>query len=163
MSNCSIINYKCVCIISFIFSKFRSTGQNHSSTAEEISTRLLKLHVPELIPANIFLSHHTRGGHSHSWSSSLTFWTLNYLIFKERKGRKIFKLTEILIATRSLYNYSKWERTGVRTFGVRLQQRSSKVKWNWTWNLTLRRWILNASRSSGGRLFFIKRVLFAWE
>ena len=152
-----------VCIISFIFSKFRSTGQNHSSTAEEISTRLLKLHVPELIPANIFRSHHTRGGHSHSWSSSLTFWTLNYLIFKERKGRKIFKLTEILIATRSLYNYSMWERTGVRTFGVRLQQRSSKVTWNETWNLTLRRWILIASRSSGGRLFFIKRVLFAWE
>ena len=126
------MNYKCVCIIIFIFSKFRSTGKNHSSTAE-ISRRLLKLHVPELIKfrRTFFLSHHTRGGQSHSWSSSLTFWTLNYLILKERKGRKIFKLTEILIVTRSLYNYSMWERTGARTFGVRLQRRlSSHVKLN---------------------------------
>ena len=30
VSTCSIMNYKCVCIISFIFSKFRSTTQNHS-------------------------------------------------------------------------------------------------------------------------------------
>ena len=30
VSACSIMNYKCVCIISFIFSKFRSTTQNHS-------------------------------------------------------------------------------------------------------------------------------------
>ena len=33
-----------------------------------------------------------------------------------------------------------WERTGVGTFKVYLQQRSSKVTWNYTWTLTLRRW-----------------------
>ena len=34
-----------------------------------------------------------------------------------------------------------WQRTDVLTLGVCLQQRSSKVTWNYTWNLTLRRWI----------------------
>ena len=34
-----------------------------------------------------------------------------------------------------------WERTDVRTFKICLQQRSSKVTWNYTWNLTLKRWI----------------------
>ena len=48
----------------------------------------------------------------HSWSSALTFWTLNYLIFKPRKGRKIYKLICALeIVTRSSYKYSMWERT----------------------------------------------------
>ena len=30
VSTCIIMNYKCACIVSFIFSKFRSTTQNHS-------------------------------------------------------------------------------------------------------------------------------------
>ena len=33
------------------------------------------------------------------------------------------------------------ERTDVQTFKVWLQQTPSKVTWNYTWNLTLRRWI----------------------
>ena len=44
------MNYKCVCIISFIFSSLDPLGKTFLSTEEEISTRLLKLHVP----ANIF-------------------------------------------------------------------------------------------------------------
>ena len=52
------MNYKCVCIISFIFFKFRSTVQNHSFNWRGDSTRLLKLHVL----ANIFsvLPHSSR-------------------------------------------------------------------------------------------------------
>ena len=54
VSTCSIMNYKCVCIISFIFSKLRSTTKSILSTAEDISMCLLKLHVLELISANNF-------------------------------------------------------------------------------------------------------------
>ena len=63
----------------------------------------------------------------HSWSSALIFWTLKYSSFKQQKGRKIDKLMCLGV------------RTDVRTFGVCLQQRSSKATWNYTWNLTLRR------------------------
>ena len=45
------------------------------------------------------------------------------------------------MATRSSYMYSMRERTDVRTLRVCLQQRSSKVAWKYTWNLTLRRCI----------------------
>ena len=45
------------------------------------------------------------------------------------------------MATRSSYMYSMRERTDVRTLRVCLQQRSSKVTWKYTWNLTLRRCI----------------------
>ena len=45
------MNYKCVCIISFIFfASLDPPCKTVLSTEEEISTRLLKLHVP----ANIF-------------------------------------------------------------------------------------------------------------
>ena len=45
------------------------------------------------------------------------------------------------MATSSSYMYSMRERTDVRTLRVCLQQRSSKVTWKYTWNLTLRRCI----------------------
>ena len=41
----------------------------------------------------------------------------------------------------SLYKYSMWQKTNVRTLRVCLQQSSSKVTWNYTWNLTLGGWI----------------------
>ena len=39
-----------------------------------------------------------------------------------------------------------WERADVQTFGVCLQQSSSKVTWGYTWNLTLRRFSVNELR-----------------
>ena len=44
------MNYKCICIISLIFSSLDPPRNTILSTEEEIYTRLLKLHVP----ANIF-------------------------------------------------------------------------------------------------------------
>ena len=70
------------------------------------------------------------------------FWTLNVSSLKQRKGNNIHKLTQTWNSDCSLYKYSMWQRTNVRTLRVCLQQRSSKVTWNYTWNRTLRRWIL---------------------
>ena len=58
----------------------------------------------------------------------------------EREGKYISQ-RELEVATRSSCMYSMLERTDVRTWRVCLQQRSSKVTWNYAWNLTLRRWI----------------------
>ena len=69
------------------------------------------------------------------------FWTLNVSSLKQRKGNNIYKLTQTWNSECSSYKYSMWQRTNVRTLRVCLQQRSSKVTWNYTWNLTLRRWI----------------------
>ena len=72
------------------------------------------------------------------------FWTLNFSSLKQRKGNNIYKLTQTWNSLCSSYKYSMWQRTNVRTLRVCLQQRSSKVTWNYTcntWNLTLRRWI----------------------
>ena len=69
------------------------------------------------------------------------FWTLNFSSLKKRKGNNIYKLTQTWNSECSSYKYSIWQRTNVRTLRVCLQQRSSKVTWNYTWNLTLRRWI----------------------
>ena len=69
------------------------------------------------------------------------FWTLNFSSLKQRKGNNIYKLTQTWNSECSSYKYSMWQRTNVRTLRVCLQQRSSKVTWNYTWNLTLRRWI----------------------
>ena len=71
-------------------------------------------------------------------------WTLNFSSLKQRKGNNIYKLTQTWNSLCSSYKYSMWQRTNVRTLRVCLQQRSSKVTWNYTcntWNLTLRRWI----------------------
>ena len=69
------------------------------------------------------------------------FWTLNFSSVKQRKGNNIYKLTQTRNSECSSYKYSMWQRTNARTLRVRLQQSSSKVTWNYTWNLTLRRWI----------------------
>ena len=45
------MNYKCFCVISFIFPSLSPPSETILSTAGEISTRLLKFY----IPANIFL------------------------------------------------------------------------------------------------------------
>ena len=54
-------------------------------------------------------------------------------------------------ATLSSYMYSMWVRTDIRTFGVCLQQGSSKVTWNYTLKLTSKRYIVDivAGNSSG--------------
>ena len=127
------MNYKCVCIISFIFSKFRSIGQNLSFNWRGDSTRLLKLHVP----ANIFpvLTH------SRRFKSLLIFCfdVLNLKLFDFQTAKREGK-RELEIATRSSYKYSMWQGTDVRTFKVCLQQRSSKITWTYAWNqLTFRR------------------------
>ena len=56
--------------------------------------------------------------------------------------------------------YSMRERTDVRTLRVCLQQRSSKVTWNYTWNLTLRRWIVIRfdCSTAGKQLWFRRRA-----
>ena len=59
------------------------------------------------------------------------FWTLNLSSFKQRKGNNIYRLAR----TWSSYKYSNVAENG-RTLKVSLQQRSSKVTWNYTWNLT---------------------------
>ena len=69
------------------------------------------------------------------------FWTLNFSSLKQQKGNNIYKLKQTWNSECSSYKYSMWQRTNVRTLRVCLQQRSSKVTWNYTWNLTLRRWI----------------------
>ena len=69
------------------------------------------------------------------------FWTLNVSSLKQRKGNNIYKLTQTWNSECRSYKYSMWQRPNVRTLRVCLQQRSSKVTWNYTWNLTLRRWI----------------------
>ena len=69
------------------------------------------------------------------------FWTLNFSSLKKQKGNNIYKLTQTWNSECSSYKYSIWQRTNVQTLRVCLQQRSSKVTWNYTWNLTLRRWI----------------------
>ena len=69
------------------------------------------------------------------------FWTLNFWSLKQRKENNIYKLTQTWNSECSSCTYSMWQRTNVRTLRVCLQQRSSKVTWNYTWNLTLRRWI----------------------
>ena len=51
-------------------------------------------------------------------------------------------------ATLSSYMYSMWVRTDIRTLGVCLQQRLSKVTWNYKWKLTSKRCIVNR----GGKL-----------
>ena len=68
------------------------------------------------------------------------FWTLNFSSLKQRNN--IYKLTQTWNSKWSSYKYSTWQRTNVWTLRVCLQQNSSKVMWNYTWNLTLRRWIL---------------------
>ena len=68
------------------------------------------------------------------------FWTLNFSSLKQQKGNNIYKLTQTWNSECSSYKYSTWHRTNVRTLLVCLQQKSSKVTWNYTWNLTLRRW-----------------------
>ena len=118
--------------------KFSSTVQNHSFNGRGDNPRAFW---NSMFRRMFLLFYHTRGGQSRPRSSALTFWTLNYSIFKQGKGRKIYKLTRTWFATRSSYNYSMWKRKDVQTFKVCLQQRLSKVTWNYTWNLTLRRWI----------------------
>ena len=70
------------------------------------------------------------------------FWTLNFSSLKQRKRNNNYKLRQTWNSECSSYKYSTWHRTNVRTLRVCLQQKSSKVTWNYTWNLTLRRWIL---------------------
>ena len=77
------------------------------------------------------------------------FWTLNFSSLKQRKGSNIYKLTQTWNSECSSYKYSMWQRTNVRTLRVCLQQRSSKVTWNYTWNLTLRRWIWRGGLTDG--------------
>ena len=76
------------------------------------------------------------------------FWTLNVSSLKQRKGNNIYKLTQTWNSECSSYKYSMWQRTNVRTLRVCLQQRSSKVTWNYTWNLTLRRWTVRGAKNS---------------
>ena len=84
------------------------------------------------------------------------FWTLNFSSLKQRNN--IYKLTQTWNSKWSSYTYSTWQRTNVRTLRVCLQQKSSKVTWNYTWNLTLRRWIL-----LGFHCKFADEVLRAWD
>ena len=76
------------------------------------------------------------------------FWTLNFSSLKQRKGNNIYKLTQTWNSECSSYKFSIWQRTNVRTVRVCLQQRSSKVTWNYTWNLTLRRWTVRGAENS---------------
>ena len=76
------------------------------------------------------------------------FWTLNFSSVKQWKRNNIYKLRQTWNSKCSSYKYSTWHRTNVRTLLVCLQQKSSKVTWNYTWNLTLRRWILLGSTVS---------------
>ena len=78
------------------------------------------------------------------------FWTLNFSSLKQRKGNNIYKLTQTWNSECSSYKYSMWQRTNVRTLRVCLQQRSSKVTWNYTWNLMLRRWITTKRNQQHG-------------
>ena len=78
------------------------------------------------------------------------FWTLNFSSLKQWKGNNIYKLTQTWNSECSSYKYSMWQRTNVRTLRVCLQQRSSKVTWNYTWNLTLRRWITTKRNQQHG-------------
>ena len=87
------------------------------------------------------------------------FWTLNFSSLKQRKGNNIYKLTQTWNSECSSYKYSMWQRTNVRTLRVCLQQRSSKVTWNYTWNLTLRRWIVYWKTSFVRRLSKEKQML----
>ena len=54
VSTCSIMNYKCVCIISFIFSKFRSTTQNHSFNCRRDFHALVETPCFATNPSNYF-------------------------------------------------------------------------------------------------------------
>ena len=128
------------------------------------SMRFFKLRVP----VNVFsVLPHSRRLKSPR-SSALTFWTLNYSIFKQWKGRKIYKLTErtlkmttaqfveksVTVNNNSpildyVHPYDQTQPTLVQYVGenrcpnrfkVCLQQRPSKVTWNYTWNLTHRGW-----------------------
>ena len=76
------------------------------------------------------------------------FWTLNFSSLKQRKRNNIYILRQTWNSKCSSYKYSTWHRMNVRTLLVCLQQKSSKVTWNYTWNLTLRRWILLGSTVS---------------
>ena len=156
-AHCSIMNYKCAFLSSFIFLKFRFTVHALFQTpcSGECFFCSTTLEAVKITPG-------------HPRSSALTFWTLNYSIFKQWKGRKIYKLTErtlkmttaqfveksVTVNNNSpiqdyVHPYDQTQPTLVQYVGenrcpnrfkVCLQQRPSKVRWNYTWNLTLRGW-----------------------
>ena len=84
---------------------------------------LQALPVPTFLPCSWPLN--------RSYCSLSHFLTLNLSNFKQRKGNNIE------IASCSSYKYSSVAENNVRTLKVCLQQRSSKVTWNYTWDLTL--------------------------
>ena len=90
------------------------------------------------------------------------FWTLNLSSFKQRKGNNIYRLAR----TWSSYKYSNVAENG-RTLKVSLQQRSSKVTWNYTWNLTPLKspgnLHLTLHFSQHDREFFCLLQYFAWH
>ena len=64
------------------------------------------------------------------------FYTIHDLIYLRSHIDKLTNLKyRLLVRTSTGEN-----RPGVRTFKVYLQQRSSKVTWNYTWDLTFSRW-----------------------
>ena len=100
------MNYKCVCIISFIFFKFRSTVQNHSFNWRG------DFYALDEYLMNIFsvLPHSRR---LKSDTPDLLLWHFEPKLF-DWEGKYISQ-RYLEVATRSSYMYNMWERIDVRT------------------------------------------------
>ena len=124
VSTCSIMNYKCVCIISFIFSKFRSTTQNHSFNCRGDFLALVETPCFGINPSEYFfclrrwinkqtLENKESCNQNQEWNFLLLSIGAVLLFLQKVFSLKLFFLSLFLVLGQRLFSCNVLKKTGL--------------------------------------------------